>query len=141
MKRLSVLFLGLFILAAGLFANPTVPIVKDYLKSKKSNSEEECLVFINNSCQNIYRILAEVTDHATLWVTNESLVTHTEIVFAINFTNQAAMESFTNLYVDSYDLEKVFLNIRNSAINSEITPLFIEDEKNNIKEVLYLLTL
>lgn len=139
MKKLTILILA-SLFCFGLFAAPKIPKTDNYLKARDSLSSDDCLVFVNNSGQNIYRIVAETKDNPTLWISNESVLTGIRIVLSINFSNENVMDNFINLYIDSYDLEKVFTMIRDSLISSEITPFIVEKETNKVKEVLYLIS-
>lgn len=124
----------------GLFASPKIPKTDNYLKVYNSLSSDDCLLYVNNSGQNLYKVIAEVDDKPTLWMINESLITGIKIVFSINFQNENSMNSFANQYIDSYDLESVFSVIRQLIDNSGITPFIIEKETNKIKEVLYTIS-
>ncbi len=137
MKKLTTLFILIFIVSAGLFSNPKVPKTDNSFKSSDSLSVDDCLIYINNSGQNIYRLYGEVSDHSTLWFSNESIITGIKIVFAINFPDEKAMDVFTSK-ITTYDLEKVFSDLRELLMESDITPLIIEGENNKVKEVLYL---
>lgn len=139
MKKLTTLFILAF-LAVGLFASPKIPKTNNYLSARNSLSSDDCLIYVNNSGQNIYRIIAEIKENPTLWISNESVLTGIEIVLSISFSNEETMDLFIYNYIDSYDIEKVFTKIRDSVISSEIKPLIIEKEKNKIKEVLYLIS-
>ena len=139
MKKLTTLFILAF-LAVGLFASPKIPKTNNYLSARNSLSSDDCLIYVNNSGQNIYRIIAEIKENPTLWISNESVLTGIEIVLSISFSNEETMDLFIYNYIDSYDIEKVFTKIRDSIISSEIKPLIIEKEKNKIKEVLYLIS-
>lgn len=139
MKKLATLILA-SLFCFGLFAAPKIPKIDNYLKVKDSLSSDDCLLFVNNSGQNIYRIVAETKDNPTLWISNESILTGIRIVISISFTTENVMDNFINLYIDSYDLEKVFTTIRESVISSEITPLILEKETNKVKDVLYLIS-
>lgn len=139
MKKLTTLFILAF-LAVGLFASPKIPKTNNYLSARNSLSSDDCLIYVNNSGQNIYRIIAEIKENPTLWISNESVLTGIEIVLSISFSNEETMDLFIYNYIDSYDIEKVFTKIRDSVISSEIKPLIIEKEQNKIKEVLYLIS-
>lgn len=137
MKKLTTLFILAAVFVSGLFANPKIPKTKDYLKVMNSLSSDDCLVYVNNSGQNVYKLIKEIDDCPTLWFINESYVTGIEIVFAINFKNEKTIDVFTDTYITSYDLEKEFAELRDSVINSGITPLIIEKEPNKVKKVFY----
>lgn len=138
MKKLTTLFILVF-LSVGLFASPKVPKTNNSFKSSESLSADDCLVYVNNSGQNIYRLFGEVTDHSTLWFSNESLVTGIKIVFAINFQDEITMDGFIAKFT-TYDLERCFNELRESFMDSDITPIIIEGEQNKVKEVLYLVS-
>ena len=118
MKRLSVLFLGLFILAAGLFAQPEIP--------RYCIPYEEVIpyLYVSNDCQNIYEIYigyGKNKDHFEFRFFNRSLILPTSIFLEVDFTSEKKLNDFVK-DIDLSDIETSFKNTRQRLIKLGITP-------------------
>lgn len=139
MKKLTTLFILIFIVSAGLFANPKIPKIDNYFKTLNDDyTGTNYLFYINNSCTNSYKIFAEISDNKnTLNFSSTSLVTNIEICLCMNFPTERDLDNF--IYdLDTSDLESEFNSLRSSFIKYNIKPIYTMGENNSITKILYI---
>lgn len=138
MKKLTTPFIILFVCVSGLFANPKIPKTNSYIISDDNYSNESIYTYVNNSCQNVYRIFSIVNDNEkTLFFQNESYITGIKIHINIHFSSENSLDSFVKNFNTS-NLENDFISLRQFFIESDITPIITLDADNKIQTVLYI---
>lgn len=128
MKKLTTLFILIFIVSAGLFANPKVP---------KGNIDP--LYLLSNDCQSCYRIgaFSPTGKSYSFQFIKYSLISDSLIAINISCKNEKEVDSIiSNIDVSNLDFE--FERLRKKIIQLNIEPTF--SMKNDIpyKEIYTL---
>ncbi len=135
MKKLTTLFILVF-LSVGLFANPKIPKTDNYFNTLIADNND-VYSFVNDSCQNVYKIYAVVNEKEfELHFINKSYITNVEISITIDFDNEQRLDEFIKK-INTSDLEGSFISLRKYIIQLDINPTNLLDENNNIKKVMY----
>ncbi len=137
MKKLTTLFILIFIVSTGLFANPKIPKIENYLDSLDSDfTGTNYLCYMNNSCTNFYKIFAVTDTKYTLYFSNTSLVTNINITLCMNFPSERELDNY--IYeLDTSDLENEFRNIRKTFIKYNINPVYSTGKNDTITKITY----
>jgi len=138
MKKITTLFIILFICLYGLFANPTIPKTNSNWPVTKKLGNKNILTYFNNSCQNLFSIRA-VIDKTTykLEFDNYSYVTKSDIMIIIYFLNEERLDEYI-ASINTLNLEEEFINLRKQVMAADIEPmLYLDDENSPPKTVMY----
>jgi len=132
MKKLTTILILVFIVSAGLFANPKIPrYVIPY-------DEVIPYLYVSNDCQNIYEIYIGTNKANTnfqLRFFNKSLILPTSIFLEVDFSSEKKLEDFIK-DIDLSDLETSFKNTRQKLIRLDITPdIFLYGKKEYHREI------
>lgn len=143
MKKLSMLFV-LFFLAIGLFA---VPKINSYNNiSNDIYDSNKAIQYINNAGTNLYALGAIVTTIANnkyndIYFSNYSLLTDTEIILIIHFNTDNEMDNFITQFINSPNLEKSFIEIRDLFEKlwqkPKLNPIISSKNRKSIKTITY----
>lgn len=144
MKKLTTLFILLFVGSLGLFAEPKVP---KYFYGD-SEFKEDKYIYISNDLMYCYEIQAiNVNDTEYPYKLNfikRSLLVDTSMFLAIYFENENQLDNFTkNIHLS--DIENEFERIRKRIINANVKSsiqLSMNDEyfdyENRPNKVIYM---
>ncbi|MBO7518533.1 MAG: hypothetical protein J6T31_05425 [Methanobrevibacter sp.] len=137
MKKLF-LFTALFILVSGVFAEPKIPKISNYLDSEKIDyTGSYYLSFISNYGTNIYKVFAETDKNKfVLWFKNKSIITGVEIILCMNFPDEQELDEVIS-DIDTTNLENEFVTLRRSIISYNINPIIETDKNNNPVKITY----
>lgn len=146
MKKFFVI-VSIFVLSLPLFAIPKYDgkfingnIPEDLYNPNKA------IQYINNSGQNIYALtVLENKDNYRpyeLYFSNYSLVSKVEILISISFLDETELDDFSSNYINSVNLEDIFISVRNLFINKSkkpniVTPDIKSKNRDSLKSVVY----
>lgn len=137
MKKLTTILILVFIVSAGLFANPKIPKIDNYLDSLDSDfTGKNYLCYMNDSCTNLYKIFAVTDKKYTLYFSNTSLITNINITLCMLFPSEKDLDNY--IYeLDTSDLENEFKSIRRTIIKYNINPVYSTGKDNAISKITY----
>lgn len=134
----------LFFLAIGLFA---VPKINSYNNiSNDIYDSNKAIQYINNAGTNLYALGAIVTTIANnkyndIYFSNYSLLTDTEIILIIHFNTDNEMDNFITQFINSPNLEKSFIEIRDLFEKlwqkPKLNPIISSKNRKSIKTITY----
>lgn len=139
MKKLTTLFIVLFISISGLFAAPKIPKTTETWPPLEYFGNENVLAYVNNSCQNVYTIWAVLEPEKkryTFNFNNYSYVTEIEIAISLNFQSEEKLDTFLKK-IDTTDLENAFNKLRKELEIAGEGPLTIMNTDIKPKKIWY----
>ena len=138
MKKLTTLFIVLFISISGLFEAPKIPKTTETWPPLEYFCNNNVLAYLNNSCQNVYAIWAVLEpkrNRYTLNFNNYSYLTDIEIDIAISFKSEEELDALINK-INTADLENEFKKIR-KELDEVGLPFTIMETETKPKKIWY----
>ena len=108
-------------------------------------NNHKAIQYVNNSGQNLFAltVISDTTVHPyTIYFSNYSLVSKIEIILKISFANETELNNFTAKYINSANLEEIFISVRELFISkwlkpNLITPSIKTKNRDNLKTIEY----
>lgn len=145
MKKLTTLLI-LFFLAVGLFAEQ-VEIPKNYDFLEIDNSIRYCDDNVENSYK-LYSVVykTDAVNLTSLHSVKTSLVTNVEIDITLKFDTEEELDDFIDYFYYTYNYTirntPVFFDaLKDFAIDIGVEPLYVMDENDKPKQILYIANL
>ena len=141
MKKLTTFFILVFIISAGLFANPEIP------KNNNPGEIENAINYYDDSNEAIYKLYAvtynsDSVNLISLHMIKTSLITNIETSLIIKFETEEELDEFIDYsYIESeYMLDETpdyFSHLKMFISNMGIQPFYVMDENDHHKKIIY----
>ena len=142
----------MFVFIVSLFLS--LPLFAEQIDFPKNNNPveiEESITYYDDSTENAYRLYAvtfrtNAVNLIGLHIIRTSLITNVETSIVLNFETEDDLDEFIDYsYIQSdYSLEdtpEYFSDLKKFITNMGVQPLYIMDEKEQPKKIIYKTTL